>query len=241
VERGLDVRIRVVFDHRSTVHGLRTAPIHDGRRVAGAFPYGGGRDISRGDEPDVRKLSPQPLHWYEVVHLERVRLGMPYSQQVDHVEALLERSLLNRLQPSVLEDCTGVGRPVFDSSRAVHVRVGGGQRAFRSLGCCTRRGDYRRGRGIGQPGGVVGAKRGTGVEAASPTALGRPSHRRQPVRCRCTGPELQYFRVRSTEAGNATFNAREGVHGDLVLALALAVFGLSRPQSVDAARVAWAR
>lgn len=63
----------------------------------------------------------------------------------------------------------------------------------------------------------------------------------QPVRCRCTGPELQYFRVRSTEAGNATFNAREGVHGDLVLALALAVFGLSRPQSVDAVRVAWAR
>lgn len=53
--------------------------------------------------------------------------------------------------------------------------------------------------------------------------------------------ELQDFRVRFTEAGNATFNAREGAHDDLVLALALAVFGLSRPDPVDAVRVAWAR
>lgn len=42
--------------------------------------------------------------------------------------------------------------------------------------------------------------------------------------------ELQDFRVRFTESGNATFNAREGAHDDLVLALALAVFGLSRPE-----------
>lgn len=52
--------------------------------------------------------------------------------------------------------------------------------------------------------------------------------------------ELQDFRVRFTEAGNARFNAREGAH-DLVLALALAMFGLSRPEPVDAVRVAWAR
>lgn len=42
--------------------------------------------------------------------------------------------------------------------------------------------------------------------------------------------ELQEFRVRYTEAGNAVFNAREGQHDDLVLALALAVFGLTRPE-----------
>lgn len=53
--------------------------------------------------------------------------------------------------------------------------------------------------------------------------------------------ELQDFRVRFTEAGKATFNAREGAHDDLVLALALAVFGLSRPDPVDAVRVDWAR
>jgi hypothetical protein len=39
---------------------------------------------------------------------------MPYPQQVDHLEALLGRSPLNRLQPRVLVDYTCVGRPVFD-------------------------------------------------------------------------------------------------------------------------------
>ena len=52
--------------------------------------------------------------------------------------------------------------------------------------------------------------------------------------------ELQDFRVRFTEAGNATFNAREGAHDDLVLALALAVFGLSRPEPVHNLNVKWA-
>ncbi|WDS36083.1 hypothetical protein [Pseudoxanthomonas sp.] len=45
--------------------------------------------------------------------------------------------------------------------------------------------------------------------------------------------ELQEFRVKYTEAGNATFNAREGEHDDLVLALAIAVFGLSAAECVS--------
>lgn len=53
--------------------------------------------------------------------------------------------------------------------------------------------------------------------------------------------ELQDFRVRFTEAGNATFSAREGQHDDLVLALALAVFGLSRPEIAREVPVRWAR
>ena len=53
--------------------------------------------------------------------------------------------------------------------------------------------------------------------------------------------ELQDFRVRFTETGNATFNAREGAHDDLVLALALAVFGLSRPETAKSIEVSWPR
>ena len=53
--------------------------------------------------------------------------------------------------------------------------------------------------------------------------------------------ELQDFRVRFTDAGNATFNAREGAHDDLVLAVALAVFGLCRPQVAQELDVVWAR
>ena len=36
--------------------------------------------------------------------------------------------------------------------------------------------------------------------------------------------ELQDFKVRYTESGHLTFNAREGRHDDLVLALAIAVW-----------------
>ena len=39
--------------------------------------------------------------------------------------------------------------------------------------------------------------------------------------------ELQEFRVKYTDAGNATFNAREGERDDLMLVLAIAVFGWS--------------
>lgn len=45
--------------------------------------------------------------------------------------------------------------------------------------------------------------------------------------------------MRFTLAGNATFNAREGAHDDLVLALALAVFGLSRPVPATSVPVEW--
>ena len=51
--------------------------------------------------------------------------------------------------------------------------------------------------------------------------------------------ELQDFRVRFIDAGNVTFNAREGAHDDLVLAVALAVFGLIRPEPVCELDVVW--
>lgn len=52
--------------------------------------------------------------------------------------------------------------------------------------------------------------------------------------------ELQDFRVRYSDAGNATFSAREGAHDDLVLAHALAVFGLSRHEVARDVPVVWA-
>lgn len=51
--------------------------------------------------------------------------------------------------------------------------------------------------------------------------------------------ELQDFRVRFTDNGNATFSTREGAYDDLVLALALAVFGLSRSEPAESLQVAW--
>jgi hypothetical protein len=44
--------------------------------------------------------------------------------------------------------------------------------------------------------------------------------------------ELKDFRVTFTTAGHAIFNARQGAHDDLALALALAVFGASQPRPI---------
>jgi hypothetical protein len=44
--------------------------------------------------------------------------------------------------------------------------------------------------------------------------------------------ELLNFRVSYSAVGNATFGAREGAHDDLVLAVALAVYGLDSSREV---------
>lgn len=165
-----------------------------------------------------------------VAHLERLRLGMPYPQQVDHLEALLSRSPLDRLQPRVLVDYTGVGRPVFD--------MFAGRRRLRMA------------QGVVITGGreVVGNRAGWSVPKGELVSKLQALLHSGDLRIAASLPdaavlarELQDFRVRFTEAGNATFNAREGAHDDLVLALALAVFGLSRKEPVDAVRVDWVR
>lgn len=42
--------------------------------------------------------------------------------------------------------------------------------------------------------------------------------------------EMQDFRVRFSTAGNPIFGAREGAHDDIVLAVALALFGATQPE-----------
>lgn len=44
---------------------------------------------------------------------------------------------------------------------------------------------------------------------------------------------------RSTDTVNATFNAREGAHENLFLALALAVLGFSQPMPATSIDVSW--
>jgi hypothetical protein len=52
--------------------------------------------------------------------------------------------------------------------------------------------------------------------------------------------ELLNFRVSYSAVGNATFGAREGMHDDLVLAVALAVYGLdSSPECTVEPLSAW--
>jgi len=167
---------------------------------------------------------------YEVLHLERLPLGMAYPRQVDHIERLLQRAPLAQVRPAVLLDFTGVGRPVFDMFRELPalrraqgvVITGGRETNTTDAGWSVPKGE------------LVSKLQALLHSGEMKIAASLPD-------AAVLARELQDFRVRFTESGNATFNAREGAHDDLVLALALAVFGLSRPELAKTLRVSWTR
>ena len=178
----------------------------------------------------LRKANPEPFPRYEVLHLERLPLGTSYPRQVDAIEAMLTRSPLNRLSPRVLVDYTGVGRPVFDMFAGRHVL-----RGAQGVVITGGRDTTKQRTGWSVPKGELVSKLQALLHAGELRIAASLPDAAVLMR------ELQDFRVRYSDAGNATFSAREGAHDDLVLALALAVFGLSRPEPARDVRVVWAR
>lgn len=218
----LDGELSVVR-RRAFAVGIDIGQAHDPTAIAIVS-----RVTTEATNPQLKAANPEPHPRYEVQHLERLRLGMPYPAQVDHLEAMLTKPPLNRLGPRVLVDYTGVGRPVFDMFAGRHAL-----RRAQGVVITGGRDTTRHGPGWSVPKGELVSKL---------QALLHSGHLRiaaslpeAPVLLR----ELQDFRVRFSDAGNATFNAREGAHDDLVLALALAVFGLSRPVTVRELSVSW--
>lgn len=178
----------------------------------------------------LQRANSEPRPRYEVQHLERLPLGMAYPRQVDRLETMVARPPLNRLSPRVLVDYTGVGRQCSICSQPVP-RCVGAQGEVITGGRETS----RHGPGWSVPKGELVSKLQALLHAGEPRiASSLPD---APMLLR----ELQAFRVRFSDAGNATFNAREGAHDDLVLALALAVFGLSRPVMATSVDVKWWR
>lgn len=138
----------------------------------------------------------------------------------------------SKLRPLVLVDYTGVGRPVFDMFLEPP--------ALR----------FAQGIAIISEGEVIPNSAGWSVPkvelVSKLQALLHSGNLKihmglsdAPVLVR----ELNDFRVKYSDAGSATFNAGEGAHDDLALALALAVFGLSRPEYAtgDDLKVTWPR
>jgi len=205
-----------IVRRRAVAVGIDVGQAHDPTAIAVVS-----RVTTETANRELSALNPEPHPRYEVQHLERLRLGMPYPAQVDHLEALLCRPPLNRMGPRVLVDYTGVGRPVFDMFAGRHAL-----RRAQGVVITGGRDTTRHGPGWSVPKGELVSKLQALLHAGElHIAASLPD---APVLLR----ELQDFRVRFTDAGNATFNAREGAHDDLVLALALAVFGLSRPETV---------
>jgi hypothetical protein len=157
---------------------------------------------------------------YHLRHLERLPLGTPYPEQIAYVASLLRREPLAKAEPETFIDYTGVGRPVFDMFRQASVprvravAITSGLRAEHSE--------------IGWS--VPKTVLVSGVQAKLHSGDLRIA--KELPEARTLLRELQDFRARFTTNGNATFGAREGAHDDLVLALALAVFGVDNERRV---------
>lgn len=220
----LDGKLSIVR-RRAFAVGIDVGQAHDPTAIAIVS-----RVTTETTNPQLKAANPEPHARFEVLHLERLRLGMPYPGQVDAIEATLCRAPLNRLSPRVLVDYTGVGRPVFDMFAGRHAL-----RRAQGVVITGGRETTRHGPGWSVPKGELVSKLQALLHAGQLRIAASLPDAAELTR------ELQDFRVRFTDAGNATFNAREGAHDDLVLALALAVFGLSRPEAVEDLDLLWVR
>lgn len=153
---------------------------------------------------------------FHVRYLERLPLGMPYPDQVAYVMDMAHRPPLTEAR--IYIDYTGVGRPVFDLFKAARlpnllgVTITGGAEIHRYSDAHTVPKNFLVSK--------LQALLHTGQLQVAAGIRDTPALLR----------ELQDFRVTFTSAGNAIFNARQGAHDDLVLALALAVYGAAAPR-----------
>lgn len=164
---------------------------------------------------------------YDVPHLQRFPLGLPYPKLVEQVVALMA---VPALAGAVLVvDRTGVGRPVVDML-ADRLRTVPGCRMLAvtiTSGQSARRAD---------PGGIRVPKKEL-VDALQALVSGRRLRvaRSLPAAAALVC-ELESFRVRLTKGGREKFGAeREGQHDDLVLAVALAAWAAEQCQALEAA------
>lgn len=152
---------------------------------------------------------------YAIRLLEQAPLGESYPLQAQRLKRILAREAIAQHNPDVWVDYTGVGRAVFDIFRQERVPnikattiTFGGQAGPNGHG------------GHSVPKIELVSK----LQALMHT--GRLSMPSSLPLGRAFRNELLDFRVSYSAVGNATFGAREGAHDDLILAVALAVYGL---------------
>jgi hypothetical protein len=162
-------------------------------------------------------LPEKPAERLVVRHLERLRLGMSYPEVVQEVRAILVRPPLDVTTKLVIDE-TGVGRAVGDifvqeGMRPERVTITAGSEETIAPG-------FNRWSVAKQ---ILVSK----LDAALHTGLLRIAKE-----LREAGPlaeELKNFQRSISAAGRQTYSARVGMHDDLVLATALAVWWATRP------------
>jgi hypothetical protein len=160
-------------------------------------------------------LVPTPPAVYHCRHLERLPLGTSYPDIAAHIRAMLLRPPLCERETYMAIDATGVGRPVVDWFRRARLRVSlygvtihGGDTTTKetAMDWHVPKRDL-----IAATQVLLQAQRLKFASALPETAT--------------LVKELLDYRVKIDPAtAHDSYNAREGVHDDLVLALALSVF-----------------
>jgi hypothetical protein len=164
---------------------------------------------------DPATYQPKLATWLDVRHLERVPLGTSYPDVVEHVRQLVDSDEL-RQRSTLIVDATGVGTPVLDllmraglECAVIGVTITGGER--QSSG----------------PDGWRVPKRDliTGLQLRLETGELRMS-KGVPMG-QTLVREMMDMRVNMSDTGHETYAAtRSGSHDDLVLAVALACWGV---------------
>lgn len=148
---------------------------------------------------------------FDVRWLERLKLGTPYPQQIEHVLNLMSREPIVSARARLVIDFTGVGRPVFDMA----VRAG------------------LQPQGVLITGGSETTRHGTIFHVPKQILISQLEARLHSGELRIASniadapalqEELKDFARKVSESGRVTFNARSGSHDDLVLSLAIALF-----------------
>lgn len=159
-------------------------------------------------------------HWrqsrierFSILHLERLRLGMPYPEQVAHVSRLMCRAPLSWRKPELVIDYTGCGRPVADmfdraGLRPTNILITAGEAVTRVAGKTWH---------VAKPFLI------SGLEArmhAGELEIAAGIREAEVLR-----NELKDFSRKVSETtGRVQYGAREGAHDDLVLSVAIALF-----------------
>lgn len=154
---------------------------------------------------------------FDVRHLERLALGMPYPDQVRYVGGLLKREPLTKAK--LVIDETGVGRAVGDIFNAQGMYP---TRVTITAGLETT----RNGLSVHVPKSALMS----GMEARQ--HLGELRVAPAAKDAEALKDELKDFQRHVSAAGRATWGARTGAHDDLVLAVAIALFEATNWQEV---------
>jgi hypothetical protein len=157
----------------------------------------------------------KPVEYADVRYLQRLPLGMSYPAVVQHVADLLARPPIT--DATLIIDETGVGRAVGD--------------IFVQAGLKPKRVTITAGSDE-SPYGLDRWHVAKGILISRIDAMlhvGKLRFAAELTEAGAMAEELKDFRRKVSDAGRATYAARTGRHDDLVLAVAIGAWWLSRP------------